>query len=74
MTSPIDYESARIAGGIHAFDDVTKPDRAKYEMGTEPILGDETSRKKYNEKIRSILAAMAIAETDEDDEDFIAAA
>lgn len=65
--SNFDYESSSIVpGGIHAFDGVTQADRTKEMEGTEPVLGDEASKQAYNEKVLSILSAMAIEETPED--------
>jgi hypothetical protein len=65
-----DWDEARVEGGIHAFDDVLKPDRSKPQVGSELVPSPEGARK-YARFVESMIEAQQLPE---EDEDLIAAA
>jgi hypothetical protein len=46
------YDDAKIEGGIHAFDDVIRPDLSKAELGDSPVPSEE-GLQQYTEFLES---------------------
>lgn len=69
---PINYETPRVEGGIHAFDDVVSPDQSETETGSLRTPSEAAARQ-YVRFLESAIESSRLALADEDDETLLAA-